>query len=85
MASWALVNAKVRDRLPNTITKEAFRKRMKKVRKMYSLFSSLAKSGDKFKERIEWIRTFSPSAIASLTLGDTEYVVANILKATSQL
>ena len=84
MASRALVNDEVRERLPRTLTKEALRKRTEKARKIYSLFSSLEKGEDKGREKIDWIRTFSASAIARLTLDDIEYVVAKILKASQQ-
>ncbi|CAG8672197.1 14549_t:CDS:2 [Cetraspora pellucida] len=79
-ASNALVNDKIREHIPDQdkITETNLRKRKERAKKVFKLFNSIG--GEKIIDRV---KSFFASNISNLSLDDIDYVIAKVLKASS--
>jgi hypothetical protein len=70
-----LVNSEVRKEIPETkFSDDALKRRMKRARKMFRIFDTIGK------EKIAWVKLTPPDFILNLTVDDTDYVIAEVLK-----
>ncbi|CAG8833266.1 5893_t:CDS:1, partial [Gigaspora margarita] len=71
----ALVKSEVRKEIPEAkFSDDALKKRMERARKMFKIFNSIGK------EKIAWVKSTPPGFILNLTVDDTDYVIAEVLK-----
>ncbi|CAG8616342.1 9612_t:CDS:2 [Cetraspora pellucida] len=79
-ASNALVNDKIRKHIPNQdkITETNLQKRKERTKKVFRLFNSIG--GENMIDRI---KSFFASNISNLSLDDIDYIIAKILKGSS--
>ncbi|GBB86370.1 hypothetical protein RclHR1_12800002 [Rhizophagus clarus] len=73
--SRALVKSEVRKEIPETkFSDDALKKRMERARKMFRIFNTIGK------EKIARVKSIPPGFILNLTVDDTDYVIAEVLK-----
>ncbi|CAG8856865.1 38567_t:CDS:1, partial [Gigaspora margarita] len=53
---------------------DALKKRMERARKMFKIFNTIGK------EKIAQVKSIPPGFILNLTVDDTDYVIAEVLK-----
>ncbi|CAG8748258.1 37042_t:CDS:2, partial [Gigaspora margarita] len=71
----ALVKSEVRKEIPEAkFSNDAFKKRMERARKMFKIFNTIGK------EKIVRVKSIPPGFILNLTVDDTDYVIAEVLK-----
>ncbi|GES95235.1 hypothetical protein GLOIN_2v1598305 [Rhizophagus clarus] len=74
----ALVKSEVRKEIPETkFSDDALKKRMERAQKMFRIFDTIGK------EKIARVKLTPPSFILNLTVDDTDYVIAKVLKGAS--
>ncbi|GBB94286.1 hypothetical protein RclHR1_23230008 [Rhizophagus clarus] len=76
--SRALVKSEVRKEIPETkFSDDALKKRMERARKMFRIFNTIGK------EKIARVKSIPPGFILNLTQDDIDYVIAKVLKPSS--
>ena len=70
-----MVKSEVRKEIPETkFSDDALKKRMERARKMFRIFGTIGK------EKIAQVKSIPPYFILNLTVDDTDYVIAEVLK-----
>jgi len=69
-----LVKSDVRKEISETKFSDALKKRMERARKMFKIFGTIGK------EKIARVKAIPPGFILNLTVDDTDYVIAEVLK-----